>query len=47
MCNQIPICRPLLGNPVTSGFPVIRWEPGERTMNGLNAIVRTEREGSG
>jgi hypothetical protein len=22
----------------------VRWEPGERTMNGLNAIVRTERE---
>jgi thioredoxin reductase (NADPH) len=25
----------------------ICWEPGERTINGLNAIVRTEREGSG
>jgi hypothetical protein len=26
----------------------IRGEPGERTINGLNAIVkRTEREGSG
>ena len=22
----------------------IRWEPGERTMNCLNAVVRTERE---
>jgi hypothetical protein len=27
---------------------LIRGEPGERTINGLNAIVkRTEREGSG